>query len=119
MELFLKNDDKDAAVEHTSSTSSTTNSSSSSSRGVDKKGSDKSNNNNGPIRLLAKIFKRLRLQNVCLAANGRLCALALKLNKLLAQQQQGTTTNHPNNIITSPRLVYPELSAKFINNHNW
>jgi hypothetical protein len=64
----------------------------------------------GLSRLLVKIFKRLRLHNIILAAkNGELCTLALKLHNLLQQTDP--------NMIAGLHLIYPELSAKFINTH--
>jgi hypothetical protein len=64
----------------------------------------------GLSRLLVKIFKRLRLHNIVLAAkNGELCTLALKLHNLLLQTDP--------NMIAGLHLIYPELSAKFINTH--
>lgn len=60
-------------------------------------------------RPLIRLFKRMRLQNIILAANGELCVLALILHKQLALTDP--------EIITGLRLVYPQLSAQFINTH--
>ena len=60
-------------------------------------------------RLLAKMFKRMRLHNVVLAVNGELCALALNVYKLLVQTDP--------DMLAGLRFVYPRFSAKFINNH--
>ena len=72
-------------------------------------GSSKKRPEKGCSKLLAKMFKRMRLHNVVLAANGELCALALNVYKLLVPTDP--------DMIAGLRLVYPKLSAKFINNH--
>ena len=60
-------------------------------------------------RSLLRLFRRLRLQNVVLAAQGELCAVLLKLFAAL----QATDPD----IASDIWLLYPELSAKFINAH--
>ena len=74
-------------------------------------GSSKKRPEKGCSKLPAKMFKQMRLLHnvVLLAANGELCALALNVYKLLVPTDP--------DMIAGLRLVYPKLSAKFINNH--
>ena len=75
-------------------------------------GSSKKRPKKGCSKLPAKMFKQMRLLHnvVLLAANGELCALALNVYKLVL------VFTDPD-MIAGLRLVYPKLSAKFINNH--
>ena len=60
-------------------------------------------------RLLVRMFKRLQLQNITLAANGDLCPLALILHNLLQESDA--------EMIAGLRLIRPNLPGRFINVH--
>lgn len=71
--------------------------------------STKKRSEKGICRLLTRLFKRMCLHRVVLTANGELCALALKLHTILLQTDP--------EMIAGLRLVFPRLSAKFINTY--
>jgi G3E family GTPase/ADP-ribose pyrophosphatase YjhB (NUDIX family) len=58
---------------------------------------------------LLRLFQRMLLHNVVLAAQGDLCALVLKLHKALQQMDP--------DMVSSLYFLQPQLSAKFINAH--
>jgi len=58
---------------------------------------------------ILRLFQRLHLRNIVLAAEGELCALALKLHKVLHEKDSG--------MISELHLSCPVLTARFINTH--
>ena len=72
-------------------------------------GGKKQRRDKGISRLLVRMFKRLHLQNIVLAAKGELCPLALVLHNLLQE-------NDPQ-MLAGLRLIRPNLPGRFINVH--
>ena len=72
-------------------------------------GGKKQRRDKGISRLLVRMFKRLQLRNIVLAANGDLCPLALILHNLLQESDP--------EMISGLRLVHPNLPGRFINVH--
>ena len=101
MKVALKNE---ATREVDATTPTTSNVSTPSNSGGKKQRRDK-----GISRLLVRMFKRLQLQNIVLAANGDLCPLALILHNLLQESDP--------EMISGLRLVHPNLPGRFINVH--
>ena len=102
MKVALKNE---ATREVDVTTLATTSNSSSPNGG----GGKKQRRDKGISRLLVRVFKRLQLQNVILAANGALSALALILHNLLQESDP--------EMIAGLRLIRPNLPGRFINVH--
>ena len=72
-------------------------------------GGKKQRRDKGISRLLVRMFKRLHLQNIVLAAKGELCPLALVLHNLLQESDP--------KMIAGLRLIRPNLPGRFINVH--
>ena len=72
-------------------------------------GGKKQRRDKGISRLLVRMFKRLHLQNIVLAAKGELCPLALVLHTLLQESDP--------KMIAGLRLIRPNLPGRFINVH--
>ena len=72
-------------------------------------GGKKQRRDKGMSRLLVRMFKRLHLQNIVLAAKGELCPLALVLHKLLQKSDP--------KMIAGLQLICPNLPGRFINVH--
>eukprot|EP00578_Thalassiosira_sp_NH16_P017239 CAMPEP_0181107682 /NCGR_PEP_ID=MMETSP1071-20121207/17216_1 /TAXON_ID=35127 /ORGANISM="Thalassiosira sp., Strain NH16" /LENGTH=1123 /DNA_ID=CAMNT_0023191213 /DNA_START=147 /DNA_END=3519 /DNA_ORIENTATION=- len=63
-------------------------------------------------KTLLRLFQRLNLRNVALAAEGELCCVLLKLYDALSSQGGGAEELEVGNIW----LLHPTLSANFVNN---
>ena len=64
-------------------------------------------------KLLLRLFQRLLLSQVVVAAQGTLCAILLKLYQATVK----IDGSHSNKMISELWLLHPELSVKYINTH--
>lgn len=64
-------------------------------------------------KLLLRLFQRLLLNQVVVAAQGTLCAVLLKLYQATVR----IDGSHVDKMISELWLLHPELSAKYINTH--
>ena len=65
---------------------------------------------------LVRIFQRLLLHKVAMAATGELCPILLKMYKAL-EQIDASYNLEVNNTVAELWLLHPELSAKYVNTH--
>jgi hypothetical protein len=65
---------------------------------------------------LLRLFQKLLLYKVAMAATGELCPLLLKMYKAL-EQIDASYNLEANNTISELWLLHPELSAKYVNTH--